>query len=885
MIQKYVRSLAILSCFQLMATDPTKVTLNDTSIDGLFNPFQKREMTSPPLDNDEVTSPVMTKIWDKVLYRQYPATHSKGAGTSGYDAAKNTLILAKSESLSLTKFGETIIQLTDPELEGLYNKEDSPWRTRVIAERQNTVAQDYIKDAMLLSIKGAKKFEFLLKFSRLFLEGKDMLFESVPDAEVLNALVGLVAGSVERLALQGVKKADAEFTYSISRDALFQAVQEEAANRAKSDARAVYKQLQQIETLKECMPELTGLEFTLTNAVNEISISGIDPMTGNPKVFKTTYGASDLPDLMPSEQTMNDLLSKSENPLADELGALANGLSSLTPSANPLHTEQMNGDWLSGSDLTKLIKEVKGNDLANISVHCLDSSKKASMVQEIILELECGRIISQLESSADQAFAITPINCDGHWIACLVSKKYGELGLVVADSQNKDRRHDLAVQKLAAAIDESIKKKQPKEESKVKADAQEHASTTAASSNDEKDKDKPENETYEAPLAHFSLDELPTLDELFGGKTPNEALVRLAQLKAIAREETIAPGKAKVTSIKNCLLLYGPPGTGKSTIAQVLARLPKDEDGNEAFELVFTNAARFRTAFQGSTNESMKRLLKAATSKKKPCIVIIDEIDGTTAKLEPHNSTQEDSRANKALIDILDLVRHNRRIFFIATSNYPEKMDPAVLRRFTALEIPLPTYTGRKTILENYFKKNGIACNGENDSAVSPAFFEALVRATKGFSGAELEDLVANASLVNQLQLPPEKSVGMGFWLNSIDTSRSLFANLSGLLENPCVPLFYWLGGYTNTTFDKHLYHHYQRLQKVRLDIEEKEHANDPNSKALKQPWRQKVKAAFVSAITSAWHGLFSQVGSDTYTNRIKPPMVDLWKKVTAPAA
>ena len=117
----------------------------------------------------------------------------------------------------------------------------------------------------------------------------------------------------------------------------------------------------------------------------------------------------------------------------------------------------------------------------------------------------------------------------------------------------------------------------------------------------------------------------------------------------------------------------------------MLARLPKDEDGNEAFELVFTNAARFRTAFQGSTNESMKRLLKAATSKKKPCIVIIDEIDGTTAKLGPHNSTQEDNRANKALIDMLDLVRHNRRIFFIATSNFPEKMDSAVLRRFRHL--------------------------------------------------------------------------------------------------------------------------------------------------------------------------------------------------------
>ena len=151
--------------------------------------------------------------------------------------------------------------------------------------------------------------------------------------------------------------------------------------------------------------------------------------------------------------------------------------------------------------------------------------------------------------------------------------------------------------------------------------------------------------------------------------------------------------------------------------------------------------------------------------------------------------------------------------------------------------------------------------------------------ATKGFSGAEMERLVANAALVNRLQLPPEKNVGMGFWLKGIDTSRSLFANLSGLLENPCVPLFYWLGGYTNTTFDKHLYHYYKRLQKVRLDIEEKEHANDPNSKALKQPWRQKVKAAFVSALTSAWHGLFSQVGSDAYTNRIKPPMVDLWKK------
>ena len=254
-------------------------------------------------------------------------------------------------------------------------------------------------------------------------------------------------------------------------------------------------------------------------------------------------------------------------------------------------------------------------------------------------------------------------------------------------------------------------------------------------------------------------------------------------------------------------------------------------------------------------------------------------------KLEPHTSTQEDNRAVKVLITTLDQYRHDPNIFVICTTNNPEKMDPAILRRFTCIEVPLPNYITRKQILEHYLKRQGIPVSDEDENAVSPGFLESLVCATDGFNGDALEDMVSNAHLHTKLELEPEHNVGMGFWLRGIDTSKSLYKNVMGLLENPYVPLIHWLGGYRITELDNHLYSQYKRHAKLKTEIEKRERANDPINKTWNQSWSLKTKAAALSILSSIQHGICTGIGGDIYSVAIKQPAKDAWEKVRNKAA
>ena len=106
--------------------------------------------------------------------------------------------------------------------------------------------------------------------------------------------------------------------------------------------------------------------------------------------------------------------------------------------------------------------------------------------------------------------------------------------------------------------------------------------------------------------------------------------------------------------------------------------------------------------------------------------IMIDEIDGTSSKIEQRGSTEEDNRALKSLITTLDQHRHDPDLFIFCTTNYPDRIDPAIMRRFTTISIPLPKLQGRKKIVERYFNLNGVKVDGtivgarKKDAAANP---------------------------------------------------------------------------------------------------------------------------------------------------------------------
>ncbi len=184
------------------------------------------------------------------------------------------------------------------------------------------------------------------------------------------------------------------------------------------------------------------------------------------------------------------------------------------------------------------------------------------------------------------------------------------------------------------------------------------------------------------------------------------------------------------------VLLVGPPGTGKTLLARAVAgeaNVPFFHmSGSDFVELfVGVGAARVRDLFNQA---------KAAS----PSLLFVDEIDAVGRHRGAGLGGGHDEREqtlNQILVE-MDGFEVNEGIIVMAATNRPDILDPALLRpgRFDRkVMVDPPDVRGREAILQIYAKKRPV--NPEVDMTV-------LARRTPGFVGADLENLVNEASLL-----------------------------------------------------------------------------------------------------------------------------------------
>ncbi|KAJ2774525.1 hypothetical protein IWQ57_000782, partial [Coemansia nantahalensis] len=150
-------------------------------------------------------------------------------------------------------------------------------------------------------------------------------------------------------------------------------------------------------------------------------------------------------------------------------------------------------------------------------------------------------------------------------------------------------------------------------------------------------------------------------------------------------------------------------------------------------------------AFFGGNNavllhNSKVRSLFSAARKKSPSIVFIDEIDTIGSKRSTRDHSYMKQTLNQLLVD-LDGFSQTEGVVFMAATNFPEVLDPALTRpgRFDRIvQVPLPDVRGRAAILKKHAEKITLA--GDVDLNV-------VARGTPGFSGAELENLLNLAAI------------------------------------------------------------------------------------------------------------------------------------------
>ena len=184
------------------------------------------------------------------------------------------------------------------------------------------------------------------------------------------------------------------------------------------------------------------------------------------------------------------------------------------------------------------------------------------------------------------------------------------------------------------------------------------------------------------------------------------------------------------------VLLVGPPGTGKTLLAKAVA-------GEAKVPFFSISSSEFVELYVGVGASRVRDLFHTA-KRCAPAIIFIDEIDAVARRRGTGMGGGHDEREqtlNQMLVE-MDGFGVNEGIIVMAATNRVDILDPAILRpgRFDRkVLVGRPDVKGRKEILEVHAKNKPIGDDVD---------LEQIARITSGFTGADLENLLNEASIL-----------------------------------------------------------------------------------------------------------------------------------------
>ncbi len=184
------------------------------------------------------------------------------------------------------------------------------------------------------------------------------------------------------------------------------------------------------------------------------------------------------------------------------------------------------------------------------------------------------------------------------------------------------------------------------------------------------------------------------------------------------------------------VLLVGPPGTGKTLLAKAVA-------GEADTAFLSISGSDFVEMYVGVGASRVRDLFEQA-KKQSPAIVFIDEIDAVGRQRGSGLGGGHDEREqtlNQLLVE-MDGFAANEGVVVLAATNRVDILDPALLRpgRFDRqVFVGLPDIRGREEILKIHARGKPLAEDVD---------LARVARATSGFTGADLENLLNEAALL-----------------------------------------------------------------------------------------------------------------------------------------
>lgn len=183
----------------------------------------------------------------------------------------------------------------------------------------------------------------------------------------------------------------------------------------------------------------------------------------------------------------------------------------------------------------------------------------------------------------------------------------------------------------------------------------------------------------------------------------------------------------------SAVLLYGVPGTGKTTVAKAMAK-------KLGYTFINVKLADIRQKYVGSGEKIIRQAFVLARERQ-PSIIFVDEVDGILSHRT--GEAKDDTITNSFIGEINGVNEHpEAMVVTIGATNKPDAIDSAMWRRFEArVKVPTPDAETRKDILLKMLDDWHVGHSVTEEEA------EAFARASDGYTGSDIEQIVRAAAL------------------------------------------------------------------------------------------------------------------------------------------
>ncbi|MCX7567158.1 AAA family ATPase [Sulfitobacter sp. F26169L] len=197
-----------------------------------------------------------------------------------------------------------------------------------------------------------------------------------------------------------------------------------------------------------------------------------------------------------------------------------------------------------------------------------------------------------------------------------------------------------------------------------------------------------------APILHDAITRLrqiskrdgcadgPRLEDMHGDSPALSAARRI-----VADLQAWKTGRVKWHEISHSLLLHGAPGTGKTWLARAMSN-------GAGVSLVTGTFGSWQSA--GHLGDMLREMRETFSEARRnaPCILVIDEIDAVGSRIDPdRHASNYRTQVITTFLTELDQIGTEEGVIVVGTSNFIDRIDPAVIRSGRMdikIEMPMP---------------------------------------------------------------------------------------------------------------------------------------------------------------------------------------------------